>query len=474
MEVHEEFFVSILASRDVEVVQYYLKTRPEVNPFIFIAPSHLNGMDPLEYCVVMADLEVLKVLLETPSHPPPTEMVGKALLNAVRLNYADFVCVLLDALGHRDSFQSLPNVVITKDDFIKVGPSRIYISGNQNVVHVSVEAKSKSIVEALYEMIFPKNPEVWNKLLMAKDNDGCTPQDIAQFQSFACERLTTGTTGTPPPPPFDTKSSWMQHRINRIASLKLSIIPPQVCPLQQQELQLHQQQERRQQSFKPSPMFLEFTPTYNGEVLIDPTVLSSIGTIFPHHVYQVSHLFTPAFVEIWKQEVVKIRTEIPKHMLSLPNSMNNYGFVLQTVGYKTWLEGFANQVLFPLAVQQKIIDVTSTSQRQQIKSFRSVHAFIIRYKQGEDLDLAEHMDDSDFTFNLCLGFEGFQGAQLYFKNRVRRADSVWVEKIVRYDHTPGVAVCHEGAIQHGVDPLRSGERMNLVVWCKTKEFGYST
>ena len=36
------------------------------------------------------------------------------------------------------------------------------------------------------------------------------------------------------------------------------------------------------------------------------------------------------------------------------------------------------------------------------------HTFIVRYKQGEDIGLDPHEDDSDVTLNVCLG-KDFQG-----------------------------------------------------------------
>merc|ERR1719231_1610739 len=41
------------------------------------------------------------------------------------------------------------------------------------------------------------------------------------------------------------------------------------------------------------------------------------------------------------------------------------------------------------------------------------HSFIVRYKVGEDLGLDMHTDDSDVTYNICLGKE-FSGAGLTF------------------------------------------------------------
>ena len=43
------------------------------------------------------------------------------------------------------------------------------------------------------------------------------------------------------------------------------------------------------------------------------------------------------------------------------------------------------------------------------------HGFSVRYKPGEDRELAEHRDSSNATMNLCLGRPGFTGSSLYFR-----------------------------------------------------------
>ena len=44
------------------------------------------------------------------------------------------------------------------------------------------------------------------------------------------------------------------------------------------------------------------------------------------------------------------------------------------------------------------------------------HGFTVRYKPGEDLELAEHRDSSNATMNLCLGKPGFEASALYFRD----------------------------------------------------------
>ncbi|CAE7682297.1 ICU11 [Symbiodinium pilosum] len=42
------------------------------------------------------------------------------------------------------------------------------------------------------------------------------------------------------------------------------------------------------------------------------------------------------------------------------------------------------------------------------------YGFVVRYRIGEDVELAEHADTSNVTLNVCLGKE-FTGGELYFK-----------------------------------------------------------
>mmetsp|Transcript_13735 Transcript_13735/g.32523 ORF Transcript_13735/g.32523 Transcript_13735/m.32523 type:complete len:97 (-) Transcript_13735:95-385(-) len=80
---------------------------------------------------------------------------------------------------------------------------------------------------------------------------------------------------------------------------------------------------------------------------------------------------------------------------------------------------------------------------------------------GDDKDLAIHQDASDLTFNLCLGTE-FTGASLRFFY----PDAMGGNQMAEHHHTVGYAVVHKGSIHHDVRPLQSGERENLVIWCR--------
>lgn len=101
------------------------------------------------------------------------------------------------------------------------------------------------------------------------------------------------------------------------------------------------------------------------------------------------------------------------------------------------------------------------------------HCFIVRYRSGEDLGLDMHTDDSDVTFNLCLGLE-FTGAGLQFCGMAGAADHR--KHRHSYFHRKaggsfqglfggqGRCVMHLGRRRHGADDITSGERLNLILW----------
>ena len=57
------------------------------------------------------------------------------------------------------------------------------------------------------------------------------------------------------------------------------------------------------------------------------------------------------------------------------------------------------------SLQQKVLQpVASLLFVEESKpAFTSHHSFMVQYRQGEDTGLDMHTDDSDVTFNVCLG-----------------------------------------------------------------------
>ena len=142
-----------------------------------------------------------------------------------------------------------------------------------------------------------------------------------------------------------------------------------------------------------------------------------------------------------------------------PNSMNNYGLVLNFVGMRRTLDRLQRTVLEPLS---KLLFPHILGARDD---FAAHHSFVVKYKVGEDLGLDLHTDDSDVTFNVSLG-KSFKGGGLTFCG-MQNASS-HRKFTLRYIHVKGRCVAHAGTRRHGADNISDGERVNLIVWNKSR------
>jgi len=135
-----------------------------------------------------------------------------------------------------------------------------------------------------------------------------------------------------------------------------------------------------------------------------------------------------------------------------PNSMNNYGLIVNEIGLRPALTALQQEILQPIA-NVLFPDVGY--------EFRDHHSFVVQYKPNEDKGLDMHTDDSDVTFNVCLG-DTFEGAGLTFCGTV--AEAAHRQFSFQYVHCKGRAVVHRGTRRHGADDITEGTRRNLIVW----------
>ena len=98
----------------------------------------------------------------------------------------------------------------------------------------------------------------------------------------------------------------------------------------------------------------------------------------------------------------------------------------------------------------------------EASNFNDHHSFIVRYTAGEDLGLDMHTDDSDVTFNICLGNSNFTGATLVFCGMF--GSSNHRIQTHTYHHEIGRAILHLGSRRHGAENILKGTRQNLIVW----------
>jgi len=170
--------------------------------------------------------------------------------------------------------------------------------------------------------------------------------------------------------------------------------------------------------------------------------------------------FTKHFLQILNEELSNFYQQAAAHGIEYrrPNSMNNYGVILNEIGMKPLLDALQQGVIWPLA---------RALFPQPGFQFDSHHSFIVRYRSGEDLGLDMHVDDSDVTFNVCLG-SVFTGATLSFCGN--NGASNHRELSHTYQHEVGRAVVHLGNRRHGADDIESGERLNLIIWSHNNQW----
>jgi len=116
--------------------------------------------------------------------------------------------------------------------------------------------------------------------------------------------------------------------------------------------------------------------------------------------------------------------------ISRPNSMNNYGVILNDIGLESWVDCFQADILQPVARQLFPKEGSELTQH---------HSFLVAYEPGADLGLDMHTDASDVTFNICLGKE-FTGAGLVFCGQLGASDHRKFKHL--YYHQKGRCVAH--------------------------------
>ena len=104
---------------------------------------------------------------------------------------------------------------------------------------------------------------------------------------------------------------------------------------------------------------------------------------------------------------------------------------------------------------------------QAAGGFDGHHSFMVQYRAGQDLGLDMHTDDSDVTFNVCLG-RNFSGAALTVCGDSRTPEHR--QFFHSYAHVVGRCLVHLGSRRHGADDIREGERNNLIIWNSNQKY----
>eukprot|EP00747_Dinoflagellata_sp_TGD_P030600 gnl/TRDRNA2_/TRDRNA2_134746_c0_seq1.p1 gnl/TRDRNA2_/TRDRNA2_134746_c0~~gnl/TRDRNA2_/TRDRNA2_134746_c0_seq1.p1 ORF type:complete len:298 (-),score=48.59 gnl/TRDRNA2_/TRDRNA2_134746_c0_seq1:59-952(-) len=168
-------------------------------------------------------------------------------------------------------------------------------------------------------------------------------------------------------------------------------------------------------------------------------------------------LFTEDFCDLLLAEVEHAH-ETASDQLQRPNGMNRYGLVLNQLGLEPLITALQQEHLLPL--QAALYPAEGSAPDDH-------HCFIVRYKADQDVGLDMHEDDSDVTLNVCIGKE-FTGATLSFCGR--RSEMVHRSYQGTYHHKKGRAVIHLGRQRHGADNIKTGERVNFILWSISSQY----
>lgn len=161
-----------------------------------------------------------------------------------------------------------------------------------------------------------------------------------------------------------------------------------------------------------------------------------------------------------------------------PNSMNNYGVVLEDLG----LQDAFSQVLrcFLLGVGARLFgdeSVRATHLGNEAiltddwggSSLDDHYSFIVQYDPCKDRDLDMHVDDCDVTFNFGLSDQAsYSGSDLAFCGM--RGSARHRKLLHTYSHTRGRCVVHAGKQRHGALPIKCGTRSSLIMWTKSESY----
>lgn len=135
------------------------------------------------------------------------------------------------------------------------------------------------------------------------------------------------------------------------------------------------------------------------------------------------------------------------------------GIIVNHIGMRPAISWLQKKVYQPLS--QLLYPV------QAAGGFTDHHSFMVQYRAGEDLGLDMHTDDSDVTFNLCLG-RNFTGATLTICGDSRMPQHRQFYKA--FEHVRGRVLVHLGSRRHGADDIHTGERNNLIVWNQNQRY----
>ncbi|XP_007906038.2 2-oxoglutarate and iron-dependent oxygenase domain-containing protein 2 [Callorhinchus milii] len=205
-----------------------------------------------------------------------------------------------------------------------------------------------------------------------------------------------------------------------------------------------------------APEFLDVVAYSKSSAANVDGLLSRVQTLPASGVYSFP-VFTDEFCGRLIEELEHFESsDMPK---GRPNTMNNYGVLLNELGFDESLVTPLREVyLQPIA---RLLYPDSGG-----GSLDTHKAFVVKYSLNQDLELSFHYDNAEVTLNVCLG-KDFSGGNLYFGDM--RQVPLSESECTEIEHRVGRGLLHRGQHCHGALPITHGERCNLIVWMRSSQ-----
>ncbi|XP_067262456.1 2-oxoglutarate and iron-dependent oxygenase domain-containing protein 2 isoform X1 [Chanodichthys erythropterus] len=215
---------------------------------------------------------------------------------------------------------------------------------------------------------------------------------------------------------------------------------------------LHQHVYHLQESFL-APELLQMVKYCASSDATVEGLLKLIQTEAAPRVYRF-----PVFREEFCKELIEElehfeQSDAPK---GRPNTMNNYGILLNELGFdESFITPLREVYLRPLTAL-----LYSDCGGSCLDSHK---AFVVKYAMREDLELCYHYDNAEVTLNVSLGKEFTEG-NLFFGDM--RQVPLSETECVEVEHHVTEGLLHRGQHMHGALPISSGTRWNLIIWMR--------
>ncbi|KAG9261465.1 2-oxoglutarate and iron-dependent oxygenase domain-containing protein 2 isoform X1 [Astyanax mexicanus] len=215
---------------------------------------------------------------------------------------------------------------------------------------------------------------------------------------------------------------------------------------------LHQHVYCLQESYL-IPEFLQIVKYCQSDGATQEGLMKLIDSEAAPRVYRFP-IFTKNFCRDLIEELEHFEeSDAPK---GRPNTMNNYGILLNELGFDEGLiTPLRERYLRPLSAL-----LYPDCGGQWLDSHK---AFVVKYAMNEDLDLSYHYDNAEVTLNVSLG-KDFTEGNLYFGDM--KEVPLSETECAEVEHRVTEAVLHRGQQMHGALPISSGLRWNLIIWMR--------